>query len=129
MLVTPEQLAQYQNGQPIVPVKVLFPAPAAKSQEDRPSLFDRTHDFIGRFIPTDFKTNPDYYSAAQFDQSDQVSEPVLLSIRGGFAMYLVINMLMTFWLNTDGIMHMWYFFTYWGVAATMFAMVYAMKAV
>ena len=63
--------------------------------------------------------------AADFENSDHVSKDTLYIVRCCFGYALCMNMLTTYWLNTDGIMHMWYFFTYWGIAATCFAMVYA----
>lgn len=121
LVVTPDQYAEYMNGQPILPIQVLLPE--VKPKKD---LFEKIHDFtFGKIFPNNPDVNPDYYEAAQFDKSDYVSEPVLESIRAGFSYYLVCNMLTTFWLNTDGIMHMIYFFTYWGVAATMWAIVYS----
>jgi hypothetical protein len=124
LVVTPDQYAQYYAGQPIRPIQVLLPALTPKST----TLFDKAHDLIAKLLCGWRKskpTNPDYLNAAQFDQSDHVSETTLLCIRAFFAYYLLCNMLTTFWLNTDGIMHMWYFFTYWALAATLFAMVYA----
>jgi len=115
------------NGQPILPIQVLLPAPA--STKSSGGLFEKTHDFVMNFIPDSFKMNLDYLAAAQFDKSDHVSTTTLLCVRAFFAYYLLTNMLLTYWLNTDGIMHMWYYFTYWGIAATMFAMVYANKTV
>ena len=71
----------------------------------------------------------DIMRAADFSSSDHVSEDSLLVIRGAFGYMLLCNILTTYWLNSDGIMHMWYFFTYWGILATLVAIIMAQKAV
>jgi len=46
LVVTPEQYAQYYNGQPILPIQVLLPAPKPQSA----TLFDKTHDLVAKIL-------------------------------------------------------------------------------
>jgi len=70
----------------------------------------------------------DYDNAAQFDQSDYCNWWWLNAWRVGFSMFILCNCLMTFFLNTNGIMHMVYYFSYWGSISTMFGIIFSIKA-
>ena len=98
--------------------------PRTKKTENL-SLFDRFHDHtIGKIVPQ----HDEYLRAADFAKSDHVSWKTLTYIRVAFSYLLICNIMTTFWLNADGIEHMWWYFTYWGIAFTMFAMTYSEKA-
>lgn len=66
--------------------------------------------------------------AAYFGNSDHVNKDSLTIIRCAFGYMLLCNTLTTYFLNPDGIMHMVYFFTYWGTLSTFGALILAEKA-
>ena len=71
----------------------------------------------------------DYYKCADFSASDHVSQSTLIPVRAFFGYWILINCLTTFYLNDDGIMHMLYFFSYWGSIASMLGLIFSIKAI
>jgi len=129
------------DGQPIIPIQVIMPKPltdvyvaqvTAADQDTATSdssLFNKIHDYLMSFVPISKNRNDDIMRAANFGASDHVSEDTLLIIRSCFGYALLSNVLTTYLLNSDGIMHMLYFFTYWGIIFTGLQMALATKAV
>lgn len=58
-----------------------------------------------------------------------MSKNTLILVRAFFAAWILINCLTTFYLNDDGIMHMLYFFSYWGSVTSMLGLIFSIKAI
>ena len=71
-----------------------------------------------------------YDNGAEFDKCDVegVSNTWYLVIKALFAMLICTNVLVTYLMNIDGLGHMFYFFSYWGDVATLFAVIFQIKA-
>ena len=92
LVVTPEQHAQYMNGEKITPIRIVIPktaataAPATAAQPEAP-VFDQAkadamwvnqfHDYVMSFVPTSPSRNEDIMRAASFGESDHVSKDSL----------------------------------------------------
>ena len=71
-----------------------------------------------------------YDKGAEFDKCDVkwIGNTWMLLIKAIFAAMICTNVLVTYLMNLDGLGHMFYFFSYWGDVATLFAVIFQLKA-
>ena len=69
-----------------------------------------------------------YDDCADFAHSTNVKQATMVFWRVIISFWLVINCLVTFWANPDGMMHLFYFFSYWGSIFTGLSFIFSNKA-
>jgi hypothetical protein len=70
----------------------------------------------------------DYDDCAQFKLSDHCSSQHLCFYRALVAYWLTAQVVTTYWLNDDGILHQFFYFSYWGSIFTQVAFIACNKA-
>ena len=80
---------------------------------------------LGGIIPR----RGDYDNCADLKESDYVTETNLIIVRGFFGYLMMMNVLTTIWLNWDFVLHLVFFFSYWGHAAGLLAIIFSNKAI
>jgi hypothetical protein len=70
----------------------------------------------------------DYDNCADFSKANYISITTLQILRYSFTAMLLVNCLTTYLANPDGVMHLVYFFSYWGTTFTMAGLALSIKA-